>query len=420
MRYLRKQHLLIVLLHFGCILNLDTKAWSQQVEQTQTLEVIGTGKIYRDNVAKARDQAIEHGLWNALEQGVGVLISSATVVGHFQLLSDRVYSQTETFIHDYKVLMESKSGRFYRVVIRVTLLMSALQNKLQDIGILMADKELPSVLFLLSEQNVGEVSPRYSWGQSPFARLPLAIEDTVSGYMREKGFVVLGSGTFLDQGGGFEPEYAGSELSDEAAVRLAEQVHADVVIMGEAFASFSGNVLGTDMKSVEAVLSVRAIRTENRLVIGSSDVTGAAVHANEMVAGIEAITLAASDVAQDITRQIAANWAREKSQSVLVELVVKGIKEYADFVRFRMTLKNEIPGVKNVYLRAIEAGEAKMDIDVTVNTSTLVEELMLKSFEGFGVNIFEVGQSWIKLELMPKHDVLDASERPGEVRSEAW
>lgn len=420
MNHLGKQHVLIVLFFFGFMWNSDTRAWSQQVEQTKSLEVIGTGEIYRDNVAKARDEAIERGLWNALEQGVGLLISSASVVGHFQLLNDHVYSQTETFVQDYKVLTESKSGRYYRVVIQVTLLMSAIQNKLQAIGVLMTDKELPSVLLLLSEQNVGEVSPRSSWGQSPFARLPLAIEDRLSDFMREKGFIILAPGTPSDSGGDFEHEYAGARLSDEAAVKLAEQVNADVVITGKAFASLSGNLLGTDMKSIEATLSIHAIRTENGIVIGSSDVTAAAVHANEMVAGTKAITLAASEAAQDITRQIAANWASERRRSTLVELVVKGIKEYADFVRFRMTLKNEIPGVKNVYLRAIAAGEAKMDVDVTVDTSTLVDELMLKSFEGFGVNIFEVGQSQIKLELMPKEDVPGQSERPNEVRPETW
>ena len=418
MTHFVKQRFVMVLLFVGYVCGPGAVAWSQQAEQDGTMEVIGTGRIYRHNVAKARDEAIERGLWNAVEQGVGHLIPSASVVGHFQLLNDRVYSRTEEFIHDYKVLTESKAGQYYRVVVRVTLLMSALQDKLQDIGILIAHKEMPSVLILLSEQNVGEVSSRYSLGQDAFTRLPLATEDTLSTYMRDKGFVILGPGTLLTQENVFGPDYEGYELSDEAAIKLAEQVDVDVVIIGKAFARFSGNILGTDMKSIEATLSIRAIRTDNGTVIGSCEATGAAVHANKMVAGTEALTLAASAVAEELSRQIAANWGREARQPVLVELVVSGIKEYADFVRFRTILRNEISGVRNVYLRAIKAGEAQMDVDIQGNTRTLADELMLKSFEGFGVNIFEVGQSEIKLELIPKQDVPDEFQRPDETRSE--
>jgi hypothetical protein len=97
-----------------------------------------------------------------------------------------------------------------------------------------------------------------------------------------------------------------------------------------------------------------------------------------------------------------------------VELVVKGIREYADFVRFRTTIRNEIRGVRNVYLKAIKAGEAKMDVEVKGNSRMLADELLLKTFESVVVNIFEVGQNSITLELVPKQDVLDETQTSSE------
>jgi len=410
MIHFRKPSFLVVFFLVGQAWGFSGMAWSQQSEQTATLEVIGRGKIYRDNVAKARDEAIADGLWSAVEQGVGLLISSEAVVDHFQLLSDRVYSQAEEFIHDYKVLTESKSGLHYRLVVQVTLLMGALRDKLQEIGILIMHKEMPSVLFLLSEQNIGPVAPRYSWARSSFGGLPLAIENTLSSHFREKGFFIIKPETLGSVAIDLGPEYGDSELSDEAAVKLAAQVDAKVVIVGKAFARLSGNVLGTDMKSAEATMSVRAIRTRNGMVIGSAEATGAAVHANEMVAGTQALSLAASGVAEDLSKQVTANWGREASQSHLVELVVKGVKEYADFVRFRTTIRNEIRGVRNVYLKAIKAGEARMDVEVKGNSRMLADELLLKTFEDFAVNIFEVGQNSIILELAPRQGVLDEAQ----------
>jgi hypothetical protein len=414
MRQFRRHCLFMVFLLLWQTWEISSVARSEQTEQTATLEVIGRGTISRDNVAKARDDAIADGLWNAVGKGVGLLISSSSVIDHFQLLSDRVYSQAEEFIHDYKVLTESKSGRYYWLVVRATLSMKALHDKLQDIGILMTNEKRPSVLLLLSEQNIGQTSPRYSWARSSFGGLPLAVEDTLAGYLRKKGFVIVNPETLEGLVINLWPGYGELELSDEAAAKLAEQVGAEVVIVGRAFARLSGNVLGTDMKSVEAEMSGRAIRADNGIVSASSEATGAAAHANEMVASTEALTLAASGVAEELSRQLAANWGGEASEWVLVELVVKGIKEYRDFIKFRTTISKEVPGIKNVYLKAIKAGEAKMDVEVKGDSRMLADELLLKSFEGFGVNIVEVGQKTIILELIPKQDLLGESQTSSE------
>jgi hypothetical protein len=414
MMQFRRHCLFMVFLLLWQTWGISSVARSEQTEQTATLEVIGRGTIFRDNVAKARDEAIADGLWNVVEQGVGLLISSSSVIDHFQLLSDRVYSHAEEFIHDYKVLTESKSGRYYRLVVRATLSMKALHDKLQDIGILMTHEKRPSVLLLLSEQNIGQASPRYSWARSAFGGLPLAIEDRLAGYLRKKGFVIVNPETLEGLVIDLWPGYGELELSDEAAAKLAEKVDAEVVILGKAFARFSGNVLGTGMKSVEAGMSGRAIRADNGIVVASSEATGAAAHANEMVASTEALTLAASGVAEELSRQLAANWGGEASEWVLVELVVKGIKEYRDFIRFRTTISKEVPGIKNVYLKAIKAGEAKMDVEVKGDSRMLADELLLKSFEGFGVNIVEVGQKAIILELIPKQDLLSESQTSSE------
>jgi hypothetical protein len=386
-------------------------AWSQQAEETETLEVIGRGTISGGNVAKARDEAIADGLRNAVEQGVGLLIPSVSVVDNFQLLSDQVYSKADEVIHHYKVLAESQAGEHYRLVIQATLLAKVLQGKLQDLGVLTMDKGLPSVLFLLSEQNIGQISPRYSWQQGPFSDFALTIERTLSRYMHEKGFFVVDNTTVTTLGSDLGPEDVSSELTDGAAIELARKLNAEVVIVGQGSAHFSGNVSGSGVKTVEADLSVRAIRIDQGMVIGSSEKTRASVHANEMTAGTEALALAASDVAEDLSKQLVANWGKASGQPVLVELVVGGIREYGDFVKFRTVLRDDIRSVKNVYLRAIKAGEAMMDVDIRGNTRMLADELMLKSFEGFGVSISEVDENRIRLELIRKQDVLDGPQR---------
>jgi hypothetical protein len=236
--------------------------------------------------------------------------------------------------------------------------------------------------------------------------VPLVIEDTLANDLRKKSFVIVKPETLEDLVIDLRPGYGELQLSDEAAANLAKQVDAEVVILGKGFARLSGNVLGRDTKSVEAQMSVRAVRAENGMVVAASEGSGAAAHANATVAGTEALSLAASSVAEELSRKLAVNWGGQTSEWVLVELVVKGVKEYRDFVEFRTTISKEVPGIKNVYLKAIKAGEAKMDVEVKGDSRILADELLLKRFDDFGIDIIEVGQKAIILELIPKQDLL--------------
>lgn len=372
----------------------------QGAGETRAIDVIGRGRIYRDDVAGARDKAIEDALQGVVEQAVGLVVSLESVVQDFQLLSDQVYDQTDTFIHDYKVLTESRSGPYYRVVVQATVSMNAIQDKLQHIGILVNHKGVPTVMFFLSEQNIDEPLPRYWWGQTPLGTQLSVTEKALSDYMRGKGFIIVDRAA-IDRDIKPGPEYVGSELSDVAAAELGKEFGADLVIVGKAVARYSGNVTDVNMKSIQATVSTRAIRTDSVMCIASSQGTMAAAHSDGTVGGTEALILSASEVARDLARQIVANWRRDARQPVLVELIVKGIKEYADFVRFRTHLRKHVRGVRNVYLRSIRAGEAKMDVDVMGNPRILADELMLQRFENLGVNIFEVSEKVVKLELIP-------------------
>ena len=380
----------------------EVAAWFENGEggETKTIYVIGRGTIYSDNVARARENAIADALQGVVEKAIGLLISPSSVVQDFQLLSDRVYNQTKEFIDGYKVLIESKSGRYYRVLVRATVSMKTVQDKLSSVGILTMHKGVPAVMFFLSEQNLGETAPQYWWRQTPPSVDLSAAENVFSEYMRKKGFIIVDR---TAPGGDVQlgPEYWDSELSDDAAAKLGRELGADLVIVGKAVARYSEEVSDNDMKSIQATVSTRAITADTGLMIASSQRTNSLARRDDSAEGSEAIILSASAVAQDLTRQIVAKWGEGVRNPVLVELVVKGIKEYADFVKFRRHLRNDIRGVRNVYLRSISADGAKMDVDIMGNARILADELMLQPFENLAVNIFEVSEKGVKLELIP-------------------
>jgi len=365
-----------------------------------TVDVIGRGKIYRDDLAKARSNAIADALQGVVEKAVGLVLSTASVVEDFQLLSDQVYNQTEAFISDYKVLTESTAGGYYRVLVRATVSLSGIQDRLETTGVLMTDKKLPILLFFLSEQNVGQSSPIYWWGQASSGSDVSVAEKALSEYMRGKGFPITDRSK-INPDVDLAPEYMRPELSDDAAANLGKQLGAEVVIIGGGVARYSGNVSDINMRSIQARVSARAVRTDNGMIVASSEETKGVAGGDDGAGGREVLALSASAVAQDLTRQIVSKWREDPQQAVSVGLVVKGIREYADFVRFRKHLKNDIRGVKNVHLLSITTDEAKMDVEFAGNAKTLADDLVLQPFEGLSVSIIEVSEEGVQLELIP-------------------
>ena len=112
-----------------------------------TVTVTGRGSTERSALHDAMRQAIEH--------EVGVMVDSRTYVANYQVINDRIYTQSEGYIESYDVLHSNSFNGIWEVEIRAqvrsealrTDLMSRLQKKaliganMQDprIGVLATD-----------------------------------------------------------------------------------------------------------------------------------------------------------------------------------------------------------------------------------------------------------------------------------------
>jgi hypothetical protein len=255
-------------------------------------------------------------------------------------------------------------------------------------------------LFFLSEKLVGQPSPTFWGGQaSPDSGLS-TVEEVIAEYMGNKGFP-LADHSELNPDDQPPPGYGRPELSNDDAVDIGQKLGADVVVVGEGVARRSGDLSDMNTRSIQARVFARAVRTDNGKVIASSEETRGMVSEDD---GRQALALSASAVAQDLAKQITLKWREDPQQAISIELVVKGIKEYADFISFRKHLKNDIRGVKNVHLRSITTDEAKMDVEFAGNAKTLADDLMLQPFEALSVSIIEISEERVLLELIPTDD----------------
>lgn len=257
-------------------------------------------------------------------------------------------------------------------------------------GSFLLDKEMPRVIVLILEQNVGQEYPSY--GRS------LICEGIIRSRFLDKGFAFADHRTQTERID-IEKFSRSGGLSDEDARSLGKSVNAELVIVGKALARCAGNVAGTTMKSFLATITAKAIRTDNGVIIASASADGAAIHIDDIAGGSEAIEKAAMQMANLLRSRVIAKWQKKVIPTTIVAVTVRGIKSCSDFVRFKEALKTEIRGIKNIYPRRMESGTIRLDLDVQGNAQSLADELTARNFSGFSLDITDIGQNNIELRL---------------------
>ena len=357
----------------------------------------GVGVITSGNKAVARDQAIRDGLRIAVEQAVGTMVASETLVQNYAVLRDQIYSKTQGYVKDYTIIDEKEEGTLYRVTIKAQVARGNLENDLMALGLLMQRKEMPRIMLMVAEQNVGMQYYSFWWGiQSEHADLAIT-ESVLLEQLGQKGFVVVDPAV---KAGGVEisQPYRVASLSNEAIVSVGKLYEAEVVIYGKALAKLAGSVMNSSMVSAMADVSLRAVNTDNARVIASATNHAAAVHPSKVTAGTNALKTAAESITESLIEQIADGWSQDVGSGGLIQLEITGVGSYSQLVVFKDKVK-QIRGVTGLYQRSYQAGAATLDLKATSGAQTLADEIVGIDYGDFRVDVTGVSPNRIQLKM---------------------
>lgn len=380
------------------ILLLSAGADAQQGEQDTTYVVVGSSRIQGGNIQAARDQAISESLVTAVALTTEQVLKVDSLVENFSEVNKIIYENSNDFVQDYKVLTETESDKFYRVIVKASIAGKKIAGELSKAGILMAKIDLPAVLFFISEQDLQDDSPRYWWGKQ-MGGFESISEATMADILRSRGFRIIGHrnvaiGKMVDWANEVKPE-----LSDEEAVNLGARLQADVVIVGTSVASPTTSVMGDELKSFKAILNARVLRTETGdelLNISRASITA---NVDASAGGREALKMAGTLAGDDLAIQLAKEWRKMAEKPAQVEILIEGTGNLANFVKFRRTLTG-ISGVEGIRVKEIKPNETTLIIDYKGKAEELASSLMRQNFENFGINIYEIGKQNLKIALI--------------------
>lgn len=376
---------------------------------TKLVQAKGVGTIYQGDKALARDQAINDALRKAVEKALGTWIKSETVVQNFMLVEDNILNWSNGYVKHYDILSEMPtSDDMYEVNISAEVETASLIQDQDMLQSLLDKMGNPRTMVMFDEKNIGESYNRYHF----FSVDMTQAENTMIEVFQDKGFPMVDPAT-VRANIKREQVLAALEGNTKAAAAIGLSFEAEVVITGKAIAKVASTrikALG-DMKSCQANVNAKVVKTDDGTIIATGSEHAAAVHIDEMTGGIQAIEKATKKLAKKLIKKILKRWREEFYTQTSVKLRITGLESQAQLNEFIGVLKYFMRGVKQVNQRNYAAGTAEVDVKITGNANQLSRELERKDLDKFEAKVNRATPNTISLTLsVSQEDVYEETQ----------
>ncbi len=186
---------------------------------------------------------------------------------------------------------------------------------------------------------------------------------------------------------------------DEVAAReVALQAEADFILSGTATAKPAGTPLfGTNMKSLQANVVLRLIRSDGR-VIGAGNGQAAQAHLDEVQGGLLALTKATEQAVAALASSFDQASQADQRAGAPLTVQIKGLVSYRHLDFLLGYLQQEMQGVDDATLRSFHGGVAELAISSGNDAAHFARAIGQVEFRGFSLDVTHVSPSLIEME----------------------
>jgi hypothetical protein len=273
-----------------------------------------------------------------------------------------------------------------------------LKELISSAGIVLDKKALPRILFLISEKNFEDNLPKYWWGRNSDVTKTYSPEALLNAF-KSNGFPIIDH-TGMRQNTTIVGVKDKPNLNNREAVKLGISLEADVVVIGESISDRTPNIMEENTRSFKGVVSARAVRTDTGEEIASTLQSTVTTNTDEIAGSRDALFNAGTIAGRKLASQIVTAWQKGGQAPNMVEIMVEGTGNLANFVKFRRMI-SEMPGVNHLQMKEMTPNHATIIVDFIGSAEDLANALMLKTIETIGINIYEISQNHLKIELIP-------------------
>ncbi|MCK4559294.1 MAG: LPP20 family lipoprotein [Calditrichia bacterium] len=384
-----------------------TCAWSQTSYQYQqppppdpnAKEVVakGFGAILAGDEVKAREDAINSALRNAVEQVVGTMVESQVLVENYQTVEDKIYTRTTGYVQKYDIISTSKQfDNALEVTIKAVVKVSDLKSDLEAIGVLLSRKGKPRTMVMIEEKNIAEHYYQFGMDMN-------TTETAIMNELMNFGF------PFVDPTQSkisIANDVVSSALRGDAgaAASIATRLGAEIVITGKAVSKVASGgpdvVRNAGFKSCQANINLRVIRADDAKIIAVASASDRAAHIDEITGGIQALQNASKTAALELKDKIINVWQEDVYSSTQVQLHVTNISSFSQLNTLKNSLSYYVRGIQSVHQRSFAEGTALFDIDIKGTAEQMASELDAKEMEGIKLQVIGLTQNKVSVKIV--------------------
>ncbi len=312
-------------------------------------------------------EAENDALRQAVEQAVGLLVDSQTLVQNNTVLRDQIFTQSRGFITNYVVLDRVQTMNGWSVSIDANVddnPNSKLMTELTRLGIINVQLRNPQIVVYIPEHHI-----QY--------RIPdPAGETAVVNALLASGFSNVKVGQQIEQSYNWNSKsYRGMTVDDMRAA--ASHFSADILIVGEAFSEGVGDMGNylpgtqrTGMQSCRARMEAKMYISQTGQIIAADGKYGAGTDISQSIASKKALAAAGQQMGEYLAEQL-LNLGASARQNLEITAVV------TDFSKITMLQEalGRVPGVKNIQLTGYEGGIGKITVQYSGAPQTLFQDL---------------------------------------------
>ena len=301
----------------------------------------------------------------AVENTVGVLVDSETLVQNGMLISDQIYTQSRAFVNEYSVISREQTTNGWLVTINATVddqPNSKLMNELTRLGIINVQLRNPKIAVYVPEQHLN-----YNVGG---AGGEIAIVKT----LLNAGFNFV---TEVGTGLNYQNPMSMNVAQMKAA---ADKFGVDIMIVGESFSEGVGDLGNylpgnqvTNMQACRARVEAKMFIVKTGQVIAADGKYGSAYDNSQAIAAKKALSAAGEQMGNYFVEQITGMYTGRQG----LEVVVIG----ADFSKISLVQSalGKVNRAKNVNLSSYDGGRAVFTVMYGGSPQTLFNELQALS-----------------------------------------
>ena len=352
--------------------------------QAQAPKTSGDKTVTVEGVGADKQEALLQAKRAAVEEGIGVILTSQTEVENFMLKKDKVITQSVGAVRSYDLLKEERKGDAWHVKIKAVVSLDSITADLMALKILLAAMDKPRTMVLIQEEGGSNV------------------ESAVVDYLQKKGFDLVDpaqSAALMAKDDPFIKK--ATEGDPVAAAKLGAENGAEYVVVGSVKKSvLAGEVIkDTGMKSGQAVLTIKVVNCSNARIVATKSASAAAVHIADGTAMAQAATKAANSLLdKKLFEAIIASFQDSINNGATYEVVISGVKSYSQQKNAAKILE-DTEGVVSVSRRSFGGGKLELTVMFKGNAESLCDRVDSKPVDEAKLLVTNISGNRIALNL---------------------